>query len=136
MFAMRQFVLLALTIGGLVLAGLTNPSLQDHQADVARAFAHENPVVGRWLGAGDVLAEFLAYRDYGLFSTTSLAGQRASFGAFGVVVAYPPEKNEIKEAIRQAIWKELPDHLRKEFPPSLQGPSRSHLPDTSDASSL
>ena len=118
---MRRLLALVFAIFLLVVAGLTNPSRMDHQSAVAKTFNQENPVAG-FFGIGDVLSEFVAYNDYGVFSMTSLEGRNTSFGAFGLVFPYPPEFGEVQ----QAVLNRLPKHLKEKLPQSIQ----DHLPDT------
>lgn len=118
---MRHLLALIIAISLLITAGLTNPSEVDHQAAVAKSFNQENPVAG-FFGTGKVLAEFIAYNDYGLFSTTSLEGRGTSLGVFGLVYPSPPKYDELQKI----VLNRLPKHLREKLPRPLQ----RHLPDT------
>jgi hypothetical protein len=122
---MRRLLYLLIIFSLLVALGLTNPSPSHHREVVATTYNQRNPVTGG-LGAGSLISHFLGYRDYLFFSTSTLAGQRVSIGGAGMVVAFPPEYEEVQKILLDRLdraserWlKELPDTLMQNLPEEL-----------------
>ena len=68
---------------------ISNPDIKDHQDKIVEKYKEENPLTGA-LGAGDLVKEVIAYKNYHIFSVgkISVTNESVSIGIVGFVYVY------------------------------------------------
>ena len=68
---------------------ISNPDKKDHQDKIVEKYKEENPLTGV-LGAGDLVKEVIAYKNYHICSIgkISVTDESVSIGMFGFVYVY------------------------------------------------
>ncbi len=68
---------------------ISNPDKQDHQDKIIEKYKEENPLTGA-LGAGDLVKEVIAYKNYHICSVgkISVTDESVSIGIAGFVYVY------------------------------------------------
>jgi hypothetical protein len=83
----RRFFIFLIILA--VVLFISNPDKQDHQNKIVEKFKEENPLTGA-LGAGDLVKEVIAYKNYHICSVgkISVTDESVSIGMAGFVYVY------------------------------------------------
>lgn len=95
---MKKFLFLIILV---VVAALfyTNPSFEIHQKKINEAYIEQNPISGR-VGIGKVLVQFVDYKNYYLFSTSTIREKTISVGFFNQVAVLNLDLSKVQKLIR------------------------------------